>query len=300
MLPYQKIALVGRSGTAEVGVALLGLAGMLQTEGYEVMIEAESPPDDDSSTFERVTKADVGKKAQIVIVLGGDGTLLSIAREIAPYSIPLIGVNQGRLGFMTDIPRENMFSEILAILRGAAQPEKRLLLAGEVWREGKLICHSLALNDVVFSRGAIGSMIDFELMIDGHFVYSQRSDGLIVSTPTGSTAYALSSGGPILHPTLAAITLVPICPQSLSNRPIVVNADATVEFVLQKGLDSFVHFDGHTHCALLPQDRIIIRRYMKSLLILHPLNYNYYYTLRHKLHWGQPAGMPLAEHIRTQ
>ncbi len=174
-----------------------------------------------------------------------------------------------------------------AILRGEYVPEDRILLHASLVRDGVEISHALAFNDVVFSRGATGAMIEFEVFIDTQFVYSQRSDGLIVSTPTGSTAYSLASGGPILHPTVPAITLVPICPQSLSNRPIAVNDSSVVEFVLTRGSDTHVHFDGQSHQAVLERDRVILRRYHNTLRILHPIGYNYYDMLRHKLHWGE-------------
>lgn len=213
--------------------------------------------------------------------------MLSIARLLAPYAVPLIGINQGRLGFMTDIPLEGMAASVEAILRGEYVPEDRILLHASLVRDGVEISHALAFNDVVFSRGATGAMIEFEVFIDTQFVYSQRSDGLIVSTPTGSTAYSLASGGPILHPTVPAITLVPICPQSLSNRPIAVNDSSVVEFVLTRGSDTHVHFDGQSHQAVLERDRVILRRYHNTLRILHPIGYNYYDMLRHKLHWGE-------------
>ena len=213
--------------------------------------------------------------------------MLSVARLLAPYHVPLLGVNQGRLGFMTDIPLHEMLTSVDAILRGEFLPEGRMLLQTTVIRDKTEIAHALALNDVVFNRGLTGSMIEFEVFIDKQFVYSQRSDGLIVSTPTGSTAYSLASGGPILHPTLQAIALVPICPQSMSNRPIAVSDSCDVEFTLTRGQDARVHFDGQSHCDLMEMDRVLIRRYRNPLRILHPLGYNYYDMLRHKLHWGE-------------
>ena len=166
-------------------------------------------------------------------------------------------------------------------------PEERILLQASVIREEAEITSALALNDVVISRGALGSMIEFEVFVDNQFVYSQRSDGLIISTPTGSTAYSLASGGPILHPTLRAMALVPICPQSLSNRPIAVSDNCEVAFMLTRGLDTRVHFDGQSHCDLMEMDRVIVRSYRNTLKILHPIGYNYYDMLRHKLHWGE-------------
>jgi NAD+ kinase len=222
-----------------------------------------------------------------VIVLGGDGTLLSVARKIAPHHTPLIGINQGRLGFTTDIPRQNMLETLEPMLRGEFIPEDRIMLEASVLRDGVEVKHALALNDVVFSRGGMGQMIEFEVFIDDQFVYTQRSDGLIVSTPTGSTAYALASGGPILHPTLPAITLVPICPQSMSNRPIAINDTCQVSFLLTKGLDTRVHFDGQLLFDLKELDQVFIRRYRNTLRLLHPKNYNYYHMLQQKLHWGE-------------
>ena len=213
--------------------------------------------------------------------------MLSIARQLAPYRVPLVGINQGRLGFMTDIPLHEMLDSIDAILRGEFIPEDRILLHTSVIREEAEVANALALNDVVFNRGAMGSMIEFEVFVDNQFVYSQRSDGLIISTPTGSTAYALASGGPILQPTVQGIALVPVCPQSMSNRPIVISDACEVEFMLTRGLDARAHFDGQSQCDLMEMDRVQIRRYRNPLRILHPLDYNYYAMLRHKLHWGE-------------
>jgi NAD+ kinase len=188
---------------------------------------------------------------------------------------------------MTDISVTDIETIIPRILDGDFVPEERMLLQAKVSRGDHDIHSALSFNDVVFSRGSLGSMIEFEIFIDDQFVYSQRSDGLIVSTPTGSTAYALASGGPILHPTLNAIALVPICPQTMTARPIAVNDSATVEFMLTRGQDVKVHFDGHSHFDLHEMDRVTIKRYRNSLRILHPIGYNYYDMLRHKLHWGE-------------
>lgn len=287
-LLFNAIGLVARPGKAQIVESLLGLAAHLCKRGARILVDSESlsgatcPAD-----FTIVEREDLGKLADLVIVLGGDGTMLSVARMLAPYRVPLVGVNQGRLGFMTDIPLHEMISSVDQILAGQFVPEERNLLQASVIREDAEITSALALNDVVISRGALGSMIEFEVFIDNQFVYSQRSDGLIVSTPTGSTAYSLASGGPILHPSLQAITLVPICPQSLNNRPIAVSDSCEVEFMLTKGLDTRVHFDGQSHCNLMEMDRVVIRSYRNTLKLLHPLSYNYYDTLRHKLHWGE-------------
>lgn len=287
-LLFNAIGLVARPGKVQIVESLLSLAAHLCKRGARILIDSESlsgaacPAD-----FTLVEREDLGKLADLVIVLGGDGTMLSVARMLAPYRVPLVGVNQGRLGFMTDIPLHEMISSVDQILAGQFVPEERNLLQASVIREDAEITSALALNDVVISRGALGSMIEFEVFVDNQFVYSQRSDGLIVSTPTGSTAYSLASGGPILHPSLQAITLVPICPQSLNNRPIAVSDSCEVEFMLTKGLDTRVHFDGQSHCNLMEMDRVVIRSYRNTLKLLHPVSYNYYDTLRHKLHWGE-------------
>jgi len=284
---FKRVALVARQGKPEIVAPLLELAQFMQAGGVTVLIEEGSVPAELFGDYQPVPADTIGRMADLVVVLGGDGTMLSIARSIAPYRTPLVGINQGRLGFMTDIPLHQMTQSIGAILHGDFLPEERLLLESVVLRGEQEVFRALSLNDVVFSRGALGSMIEFEVFIDDQFVYSQRSDGLIVATPTGSTAYSLSSGGPILHPTVPAIALVPICPQSLNNRPIAVNDNVLVEFLLTRGNEARVHFDNQSHFNLHELDRVHIRRYRNSLRLLHPAGYNYYDMLRHKLHWGE-------------
>ncbi|WP_308447428.1 NAD kinase [Parachitinimonas caeni] len=284
---FNKVALVARQGSPRIGEPLATLVNLLQAAGISVLIDADTAREHPISGVQTVARDTIGKLVDLVIVLGGDGTMLSIARLVAPYRIPLVGVNQGHLGFMTDISLHEMEQTISRILEGDFVPEERMLLQASLFRGDQEIHSALAFNDVVVSRGALGSMIEFEIFIDDQFVYSQRSDGLIISTPTGSTAYALASGGPILHPTLPAIALVPICPQSMSNRPIAVNDSCHVEFMLTKGLDARIHFDGQSHFDLMEMDRLAIKRYRNSLRILHPLGYNYYNMLREKLHWGE-------------
>ncbi|WP_148715491.1 NAD kinase [Chitinolyticbacter meiyuanensis] len=283
---FKTIALVSRQNTPTIAEPLKRLARMLAEAGSRVLVDRDAVAEHGLQGVDAVDRADIGKVADLVIVLGGDGTMLGVARLVAPYRTPLIGVNQGRLGFMTDVPLGEMEQQIGEMLKGAFAPEERILLEAQVEREGKVIASALAFNDVVFNRGSSGAMIEFEVFIDRRFVYSQRSDGLIVSTPTGSTAYALASGGPIMHPSLPAIALVPICPQSLSNRPIVVNDDCEVEFVLTRSQDARVYFDAQSDCELAELDRVRIRRYRNTLRILHPVGYDYYDTLRAKLHWG--------------
>ncbi|GAA5787160.1 NAD kinase [Chitiniphilus shinanonensis] len=283
---FKTIALVPRHNTPAIAEPIRRLARMLADEGVRVLIETESAQEHGLGDFDCVDREDIGKVADLVIVLGGDGTMLGVARLVAPYRTPLIGVNQGKLGFLTDLPLGDMERMVREMLNGAFEPEERILLETSVWRDNVEIAQALAFNDVVFSRGSTGAMIEFEVFIDRKFVYSQRSDGLIVATPTGSTAYSLASGGPIMHPSLPALALVPICPQSLSNRPIVINDTCDVEFFLTRGHDARVYFDNQSDCELREQDRVMIRRYRNTLRILHPTGYDYYDTLRLKLHWG--------------
>ena len=206
---------------------------------------------------------------------------------LAPFGIPLVGVNQGRLGFLTDISIDTVQRTISGMLRGEFVTEKRMLLSATVLREGKHVFDSLAFNDVVMHRGNSSSMLEFEVRIDGEYLYNQRADGLIVTTPTGSTAYALSAGGPILHPALDLIALVPVAPHTLSNRPIVLKSESVLEIVMHRAIDARVRFDGHTHFDLHGQDQVVISRYIDPVCLLHPVGHSYYQTLREKLLWNQ-------------
>jgi len=227
------IALVGKYHSQEIAESLRRLAEYLYERGVSVFIERETAENIgrtvDLSRWVTCGFNDIGAHADLAIVLGGDGTMLNAARRLARYCVPLVGVNQGRLGFMTDIARDDMLTCMDDLLDGRFTPENRMLLAAEVIRDGKEMASNMALNDVVVDKGAIGRMIEFELFIDGEFIYNLRSDGLIVSTPTGSTAYSMSAGGPILNPTLTGIALVPLCPHALTNRPIIVNDNTDIE-----------------------------------------------------------------------
>lgn len=231
--------------------------------------------------------ADLGRNCDLILVLGGDGTFLSAARQAAPYNVPLIGINQGHLGFLTQVTQEHIYSELMNILEGKYLKDECIVLETKVSRGGEVIYQGLALNDVVLSRGGAGQMIEFEVFINDEFVYSQRSDGLIVSTPTGSTAYSLAAGGPILQTVLHAFTLVPICPQSMTNRPIVVSDSNEIKIIITKAGDARVHYDGQSFVDIQTLDMITINRYHNMLYIYHPTTYQYYKTLRQKLHWGE-------------
>ena len=289
------IALIGKYHSPEIAESICQLAEYLRQRGVSVFVERETAENmgrQEQSWWVVCGFNDIGAHADLAIVLGGDGTMLNAARRLARYKVPLVGVNQGRLGFMTDIAREDMLSCMDDLLDGRFTPESRILLDAEVIRNGKEIADNLALNDIVVDKGAIGRMIEFELFIDGEFIYNVRSDGLIVSTPTGSTAYSLSSGGPILHPGMAGICLVPLCPHALTNRPLIVKDTADIELRVTHADDPRVHFDGQVTIDLLKGDSIRVRRSDYTICFLHPPGYSYFSMLRQKLHWSaRPRGV---------
>jgi NAD+ kinase len=231
-----------------------------------------------------VTLDEIGKTADLAIVMGGDGTMLSVARSLIDTDVPLVGINRGRFGFLTDLRAEDMLVEIDRMLAGDFIKEPRMLLSTDVVRDGQIVYSSHALNDVVIKSGL--RLIELEIEIDNKFVYKQRSDGLIISTPTGATAYALSAGGPILHPNLEAISLVPICPHTLSNRPIAVNSASNIVVTIVQFDEAQLSFDGQFQVGLEIGDKIIVRRAEKTISLLHPIEYCYFDMLRNKLNWG--------------
>jgi NAD+ kinase len=284
---FKTIAIVGKYFAAGIAQSLLEIADFLGDSGRTPVIEAETAKNTGLQGYATMTAAQIGQHADAAIVLGGDGTMLGIARQLAPYNVPLIGINQGRLGFMTDIPLDRVMPLLADMLSGKVESEQRSLLEGSVWRNGEMIVNSLAFNDVVVSRGAGSGMIELHVEVDGHFMYNQRSDGLIVATPTGSTAYALSAGGPLLHPRLTGIGLAPIAPHALSNRPIVVPDSSEIVIEVISGRDSSVSFDMQSLASLAHYDRIVVKRSMHTITFLHPKGWSYYDTLREKLHWNE-------------
>lgn len=231
----------------------------------------------------------IAQRCDVAIVVGGDGTLLYAARSLFDANVPLIGINRGRLGFLVDINPEEMITRLDEIFSGRLQEDQRLLFRGEVIREERVIKGDHALNDIVVHVNEVVRMLEFDTFIDGHYVYTQRADGLIISTPTGSTAYALSGGGPILHPNLQALALVPICPHTLSNRPIVVNAQSVVEVVIapQNPVPAMISFDGQANTELKPGDRVRITHARHTIRLLQPVNHDYFEILRAKLKWSE-------------
>ena len=283
---FKNIALVGKYQSQGVAEPLVAIAAYLKTSGYNPIVEKDTADNIGLTGYATAAVGEIGREVDLAVVVGGDGTMLSVARILAAHNVPLVGVNQGRLGFMTDIALRDTQQALKAILEGEYDAEERHILQGNVTRHGQVLLDTLALNDVVVSRGAIGGMLELTVTIDGKFVYNLRADGLIVATPTGSTAYALSANGPIMHPNLAAIVLVPVAPHALSNRPIALSDDCEVEMTLTRGRDAGAHFDGQAHITLQERDCITIRRSQHTIRFLHPRGYDYFRMLREKLHWS--------------
>ncbi|SNS39546.1 NAD+ kinase [Noviherbaspirillum humi] len=284
---FHTVAIIGKYGAAGIEQSLSDIADFLTRSGHEVVFEAETARNVSFANVRAMTPQEIGLHADVAIVVGGDGTMLGIARQLAPYHVPLIGINQGRLGFMTDIPQDGMIPVLADMLAGKLESENRSLLESSVVRDGAAIFEALAFNDVVVTRGATTGMAELKVEVDGRFMYNQRSDGLIVSTPTGSTAYALSAGGPLLHPSLGGLVLVPIAPHSLSNRPIVVPDTSTIVIEVMGGRDINANFDMQAFTSLQHHDRIVVRRSAHTITFLHPAGWSYYHTLREKLHWHE-------------
>lgn len=286
--PFKRIGLFAKYNSRSIVDTFERLISFLDKQGYDLIIETESASLLlDKDKFPLIHKKELGKNCDLVIVVGGDGSLLNAARAVAPYHIPILGVNRGRLGFLADILPHNMEKELNSILEGSYAKEQRFLLEATLKRDDKTIAEGTALNDVVLYSGNVARMTDFEVYINQDFVLRQLADGLITATPTGSTAYALSAGGPIVYPSLNAITLAPLCPHTLSSRPIVVDANSLIELKVTENnsIAPQLSCDGQLHFDLLPGDRILIHKYAHELVLIHPKHHNYFTVLREKLGW---------------
>lgn len=293
--PFKQVAIFGKprvdGSRRSPADTLLAIARLVEQAGQVPLFEAATVEGVGLPGYTGLPLEEIGRRADVAVVLGGDGTMLGIARELAPFRIPLIGVNHGRLGFMTDIAVDQV--EVLsAMLAGRYETDRRVLLDAEVLRDGGLVFRARALNDVVVSRGVAGGMVEFTVRVDGVTMYNQRADGLIVATPTGSTAYALSANGPILHPSLAGLVLVPVAPQTLSNRPIALPDSCVLEIEITDVRDASAHFDMQSFSLLRPGDIVRAQRSADFVTLLHPVGYNYFATLRQKLHWNVMPGEP--------
>ena len=287
---FRHAALVGKYHARGIRPVLEDVAHLLARAGLDVSLELETAQNTGMTDYPALSVQDIGKQCDVAVVLGG--TMLAIARELAPFDIPLIGINQGRLGFITDIQHKEMATALPLMLSGQYEEEKRAMLAGAVLRPNRdggvdTIYEGFAINEVVVSRGATASMVELRAEVDGQFVANYRADGLIVASPTGSTAYSLSAGGPIIHPGLGGWVVVPIASHTLSNRPIVVPDSGTITIEIVAAKDASMNFDMQSLASLLPGDRVTVRRSAHRVRFLHPKGWNYYATLRRKLRWNE-------------
>ena len=292
-LRFRHVALIGKyqqSGTRAQSSApdemLDSIGRFLESQGCQVSTlqgdESMAP-----GRYRALSLEDIGQHCELGLVVGGDGTMLGIGRQLAPFGVPLIGINRGRLGFITDIALDHFQSTLEPMLAGEYDEERRSLMLGRVLRDGQTVFEALAMNDVVVNRGATSGMVELRVSVGRHFVANQRADGLIIATPTGSTAYSLSAGGPLMHPAVSGWVLVPIAPHTLSNRPIVLPDDEEITIELVAGRDASANFDMQSLATLSHGDRIVVRRSHMNVRFLHPKGWSYFDTLRKKLHWNE-------------
>ncbi|MGQ7247765.1 NAD(+) kinase [Halomonas sp. V046] len=292
MQSFKNIGLIGRLGSAKVVDTLKRLIRFLDEGGYHVIVEDRTASALLDRSHAEASRRLLGELCDLVIVVGGDGSLLGAARTLCHSGTLVLGVNRGRLGFLTDISPDELEARVGEVLEGQYEVEQRFLLDAELYRDEALVGSGDALNEVVLHPGKAVRMIEFELFIDGQFVYSQRSDGLIIATPTGSTAYALSGGGPIMHPRLDVVTLVPMFPHTLSSRPIVIDAASEIRVHIGETNQTYPHIscDGQTRAVAKPDDVLVIRRKPQCVQLVHPLGHNFYDVLRSKLGWSNRLG----------
>ncbi len=285
---YSTVALAGRATDPRIGEAMLSLAAHLLERGRHVVAPVGLDIDFGLLPVQLVPEAELARQADLLVAVGGDGTMLHAARMAAAEGVPVLGVNRGRLGFLADVGPDRMLESVDDALEGRCLPEIRMLLEAQVQCEGRSLT-ALALNDIVVAKRETGRMLDLRTWVDGTYVNTHGGDGFIVATSTGSTAYALSCGGPIVHPSLAAIVLVPICPHTLSDRPVVVSAECIVEIELADRFEARAQIvcDGMVLSELEPGERLRVSRAAIGATLLHPPDHDYYRILRSKLHWGR-------------
>ena len=291
---FQHIALVGKYQTTPAGVsgansraALVAVAHFLDDLGCDVAMEQDTALNMGITDYPALTVAQIGRQCDLGLVVGGDGTMLGIGRKMAPYGVPLIGINQGRLGFITDVPYGSFATNLTQMLGGAYVEDHRSLMQARVMRDGHCVFSAQAMNDVVVNRGATAGMVELRVEVDGHFVANQRADGLIIASPTGSTAYSLSAGGPLLHPAIDGWVIVPIAPHTLSNRPLVLTSAGEIAVEIVAGRDASASFDTQSLASLMHGDRIVVTRSEHKVRFLHPRGWSYFDTLRQKMHWNE-------------
>ena len=291
---FHHVALIGKYQVPSANLtsdstreALKEIAQFLEHQGCEVALEVETARNTGLLHYPALSVDDIGKRCDLGLVVGGDGTMLGIGRRLARYGTPLIGINQGRLGFITDIPFDAYKATLPPMLQGEYEEDLRPLMHAKVVRDERVVFDALAMNDVVVNRGATSGMVELRVEVGGRLVANQRADGLIIASPTGSTAYSLSAGGPILHPSIPGWVLVPIAPHTLTNRPIVLSDATEVAVEVVSGRDVSANFDMQSLASLLHGDRILVNRSEHSVRFLHPQGWNYFATLRKKLRWNE-------------
>ena len=291
---FRQVALFGKYHAMVTGAALESsrrvlddVAQFVSRIGAEVVIEHATAQHLGLNLYPTLKMAEIGKQCDLGLVIGGDGTMLGIGRQVAAYGLPLIGINQGRLGFITDSPIEQYAQTLKPMLLGSYEEEQRSMLHAQVWRDKHCVFDAFAMNDVVVNRGATSGMVELRIEVDGRFVATQRADGLIVATPTGSTAYSLSAGGPLMHPTLGGWVIAPIAPHTLSNRPIVLPDTSKISIEVVSGRDASANFDMQSLASLMIGDQITVEQSSHKVRFLHPQGWNYFDTLRKKMHWNE-------------
>ena len=284
---FHHVALIGKYQAHGSRTALESIAQFLSAQRCDFAIEKDTASNTGLTQYPILDVASIGAHCDLGLVVGGDGTMLGIGRLLAQSGIPLIGINQGRLGFITDIAFEDYPAVLEPMLRGEFEEDRRWMMQAKVVRDGRCVFNATAMNDVVVNRGAVSGMVELRVEVDGRFVANQRADGLIIASPTGSTAYALSAGGPLLHPSIAGWVLVPIAPHTLSNRPIVLSDSGEITIEIVAGRDASASFDMQSFATLLHGDRITVRRSEHQMRFLHPKGWSYFDTLRKKLHWNE-------------
>ena len=286
---FRHVALIGKYQAHGSRSVLEGIAHFLNAQGCDVAIEKDTASNTGLTQFPILDVVAIGAQCDLALVVGGDGTMLGIGRLLAKFGVPLIGINQGRLGFITDIAFEDYQTVLAPMLRGDFEEDRRWMMQAQVMRDGRCVFNATAMNDVVVNRGATSGMVELRVEVDGRFVANQRADGLIIASPTGSTAYALSAGGPLLHPSIAGWILVPIAPHTLSNRPIVLSDTGEITVEIVAGRDASANFDMQSLASLMLGDRITVKRSEYQMRFLHPKGWSYFDTLRKKLHWNEGA-----------
>lgn len=284
---FRHVALIGKYQAQGSRSALEDIARFLIEQGCDIALEKDTAQNTGITAHSILDVAQIGKQCDLGLVVGGDGTMLGIGRQLAQFGVPLVGINQGRLGFITDIAFDDYQTTLTPMLHGNYEEDSRWMMQAEVVRSGQSVFHATAMNDVVVNRGASAGMVELRVEIDGRFVANQRADGLIIASPTGSTAYALSAGGPLIHPSIGGWILAPIAPHTLSNRPIVLSDKGEIAIEIVAGRDPSVNFDMQTFASLCHGDRIIVRRSAHQVRFLHPVGWSYFDTLRKKLHWNE-------------